>query len=66
MVMCTSIAALIKCCVHMYIYTRLYCVCRALYELAISQPALDMPEALWKVRRCKGRDGSYQCLVTTT
>jgi crooked neck len=23
---------------------------RAIYELAISQPVLDMPEALWKVR----------------
>jgi hypothetical protein len=26
---------------------------RAIYELAIAQPVLDMPEALWKViRRC--------------
>ncbi len=24
---------------------------RGIYELAISQPMLDMPEALWKVRR---------------
>jgi crooked neck len=23
---------------------------RAIYELAIAQPVLDMPEALWKVR----------------
>ncbi len=36
---------------------------RAIYELAIQQPVLDMPEALWKVRhygRCHmwGKQGT--------
>lgn len=36
---------------------------RALYELAISQPALDMPEALWKVSPAGGGGCGGQLLA---
>jgi hypothetical protein len=37
---------------------------RAIYELAIEQPVLDMPEVLWKVRACATSSDIFLGLYT--
>ena len=37
---------------------------RAIYELAIEQPVLDMPEVLWKVRACAASSDIFLGLST--